>query len=179
MCIFCLGQQKSQISKIHIFAKGKFIIHYVILNSALWTRIEFFKTAQCRNAEFLIQSKGIPITDIYASILLRYSFWLNYECTIRERNATIALDLKIEINATQDLKWANSHRKIENSENRDCCEFPAMLRSEYHHWYLLHTHTKFQHLATVLPRDMEWTIFSSVTYARTHVPTYEHHPSWA
>ena len=48
-------------------------------------------------------------------------------------NATIAIDLKIEINATQNLKYSNPHRKIENSEKRDCCEFPEMLRSEYHH----------------------------------------------
>ena len=55
-----------------------------------------------RKADFPIQSKGIPSTDISASILLRDSFRLNYEYTIRENNATIAIDLKIEISATQD-----------------------------------------------------------------------------
>ena len=34
-----------------------------------------------------------------------------------------------------------------------------------------HTHTKFQHLVIVLPRDMEWLIFSSMTYARTYART--------
>ena len=64
------------------------------------------------------------------------------------------------------FKTIKFHKKIENSENRDWCKFPGMLRSEYHHWYLLHTHTKFQHLVTVLPRDMEWTMFSSISPVR-------------
>ena len=169
MCIFALDNKNPKYQKFIFLHTGKLTIHNVILNSALRARIIFFKTAQCRKADFL---KRIPRTYISASILLRYSFWLNYECTIRERNTTIGIDLTIEIDATQDLNKPNSHRKIENSENRHCCDFPGMLRSEYHLWYLLHTHTKFQHLKTVLPRDMEWTIFSSVTHARTYVRTY-------
>ena len=33
----------------------------------------FFQNLLCRKADILIQSKGISITDIFASILLRYS----------------------------------------------------------------------------------------------------------
>ena len=74
--IFCLGQQKSQIPKIQIFAYGSFTVHYVILSSPLSSTIIFFQTVQDlqrRNADILIQRKAIPITYITASILMRYS----------------------------------------------------------------------------------------------------------
>ena len=83
---------------------GKFAIHYVILNSALSTRIIVFKLRNTVKLTFSPRAKRIPNTDILASILLRYSFKLDYECTIRERNATIAIDLKSESIATQDSK---------------------------------------------------------------------------
>ena len=81
--------------KIHIFAYGQ--IYNTLCNTQFRTeqRDHIFLAAQYRKSDFLIQSKGIPSTDISASILLRYSFCLNYECTFQERNATIAIDLKI------------------------------------------------------------------------------------
>ena len=85
-----LEKIKSKYQNFMFLPTGEFAIHYVILNSALSTRIIFFKTAQCRKADFLIQSKSIPSTDIFASIVLRYSFWLNEECTIWERNVSNA-----------------------------------------------------------------------------------------
>ena len=98
-----LDNNNPKYQKILILHSGKFTIHYVILNSALSTRIIFFLTAQCRKADFLIQSKGIPSTDI-CEYPTEIFLLLDYECTILERIATIAIDLKIEINATQDLK---------------------------------------------------------------------------
>ena len=97
---FCLEKQKSRISKIHIFAYAQ--IYNTLCSTQFRTEHQdhTFQTARCRKAAFLIQDKGIPSPDISARILLRYTFRLNYECTIRERNATIAIDLKTEINAT-------------------------------------------------------------------------------
>ena len=87
----------------------------------------------------------------------------------KQRRGVKLLEKEPLKNATQVSQKSKSHREIENSENSDCCQFPGMLRSEYHHWYLLHTHTKFQHLVTVLPRDMELTIFCGVTYENSPV----------
>ena len=93
---------KSQ--KFTFLHTGKFPIHYVILNSALSNRIILFKLRNTVKQTFSPRAKRIPSTDIVASILLRYSVVLNYECKIRERTATIAIDLKIESNVTQELK---------------------------------------------------------------------------
>ena len=72
--MFCLVQQKSQISKLHIFQYGR--IYYTLCNTQFRAvnQHSIFKTAQFRDADFLIQSKGIQNTDISASILLRYPF---------------------------------------------------------------------------------------------------------
>ena len=66
--------------------------------------IIFFKLHNTVKQTFSPRVKKIPNTDIHASIHLRYSYILNCECTIRGRNATIATDLKIEINAPQNLE---------------------------------------------------------------------------
>ena len=81
---------------------------------------------------------------------------------------------------TSGFKIIKFHRKIENSENRDCCEFPGMLRSEYRHLYLLDTHIPNSALGdSSTTRHGVNNIFQRNvrTCLHTHARTYEHSPA--
>ena len=88
--VICLGQQKSQIPKIQIFAYGNFTVHYVIISSPLSSTIIFFQTVQDlqrRNADILIQRKAIPITQPTASIQSNLDHRRNHrwECWVNRK----------------------------------------------------------------------------------------------
>ena len=130
---FVLDNNHPKYQKNIFLLTDKFPVHYGILISTISTRDIFFKLCNAVKQTFSSSAKASSSTDIPASNLLRYSFGRNFEYALREINVTNAIYLQIEINTIYNLKQLNLHRKIENSVNRDCCQLPGMLRSEYHH----------------------------------------------
>ena len=117
---FALDSKHPKYQKNIFLLTDKFPAHCGILISAMSTRNIFFKLYNAVKQTF-IQRKGILKHRHPCEYPTEIFLGRKYECAVREINVTNAIYLQIEIDVIQNLKQSNSHRKIENSEIRDCC----------------------------------------------------------